>query len=114
MSSTATEDIQMDTLRERRLGRKAIAALSGLAVLAGFGLATLQPAFADDDDWHTEANRPVTQPSPTDADRDDALPRVASRPVRETLYAPPGLVWSVPALRFAMTSYQTADVAPSR
>ena len=89
-----------------------IALLSGAIALAGLGITVLHPAFAvDDDDWHTEADRPLASPTQTDADRDDAQPSVTAKPVRETLYAPPGLTRSIPALRFALTSYQTADGA---
>lgn len=103
----------MDTPRTGRRSRNTIALLGGLIALTGLGLAALQPAFADDDDWHTEADRPLaSQSQAPDTDRDDALPTVASKPAGETLYAPPGIVRSVPAMRFTMTSYQTADGAP--
>lgn len=102
----------MDTPRADRRGRKTIALLGGLIALVGLGSAMLQPALADDDDWHTEADRPLASPSQADTDRDDALPSVATKPAGETLYAPPGIVRSVPAMRLTLTSYQTADGAP--
>jgi hypothetical protein len=96
-------------------GHTAVAAIGGLIALAGIGLATLQPAFADDDDWHTEADRPLAaQPSKADTDRDDPMPHVAAKPVAETLYAPPGLIRSMPSFPYVFTAYQTADVARPR
>jgi hypothetical protein len=96
-------------------GCRSYTALAVLLIgLAGLGLATLQPAWADDDDWHTEADRPLVPQPNGGIDRDDAKPQVATKPTAETLYAPPGLVRSMPAFPYVVTAYQTADVARPR
>lgn len=104
----------MNILNERRRSRRAIALLGGLIMLAGIGSAMVQPALADDDDWHTEADRPLIPSPQAGTDRDESVPRVASKPAQETLYAPPGTIRFAPLPRFDLTSYQTADVARPR
>lgn len=106
----------MEPCKRGYRGHTAITAIGGLIAIAGFGLATLQMAHADDDDWHTEATRPVATDSgpcqpKAEADRDDAMPRVAEKPQRETLYVPPSQVRSLPSFPYMLTAYQTADVA---
>jgi len=79
--------------------------------MAGFALVSLQPARADDDDWHSEAERPLVRSQQIDTDRDAAMPPVAAPPARETVYAPPHMAWPMPVVRYAAdTSRRTADV----
>ena len=104
----------MHTYGEPISGYKPAAALSGLLLLAGVGFATVQTAWADDDDWHTEAERPIEAQSKTGVDCERARPVVAVRPEHETLYGPVVTRPRVPAVGDSRTSYQIAAVAAQR
>jgi len=95
-------------------GHLAVAVIGSVVALAGIGLTVLQPAFADDDDWHTEAERPITSQSTADTDHGDARPQVAAKLTQQTLYVPPALIRSTQSVPLILTSYQTADAARRR
>jgi len=101
----------MEPCSRRNHGHTAVAAIGSLVVLAGLVSAVPQPAFGDDDDWHTEAARPIGPALQPDADFDDAKPLIASRPSQETVYAPPALLRSLQPLPLILTAYQTGDTA---
>lgn len=66
-------------------------------------------AYADDDDWHTEANRPVTLQQQM-KDREDIQRIAATKPQREQVYTPRSTLQAPPAERYLESSYQTATV----
>jgi hypothetical protein len=84
-----------------------VAVLGGCMLIAGIGAS--HAAYADDDDWHTEANRPVA-PEQQLKDR-DAIQRIAAvKPSHEQIYAPRSALQSQPTERLIDSAYQTATV----
>jgi hypothetical protein len=73
------------------------------------GLGATHAAFADDDDWHSEADRPVV-PEQIIRDRAELLASIAEKPQREQVYAPRSTLQPPPAERYIESSYQTATV----
>jgi hypothetical protein len=80
-----------------------------VALMGGFILFASHAAYADDDDWHTEADRPVTAEQQI-KDREDIQSIVAQKPPREQIYAPRSTLQAPPAERYIESSYQTATV----
>jgi hypothetical protein len=83
-----------------------VALIGGFMLVAAGGASPA--AYADDDDWHTEANRPVTLQQQM-KDRED-IERIATKPQREQIYAPRSTLPASPAERYLESSYQTATV----
>jgi len=81
--------------------------LGGALLIAGVGAA--HAAYADDDDWHTEANRPV-EPAQQLKDRKAIQAIAAVKPQREQIYAPRSTLQPAPADRTIDNAYQTATV----
>ena len=100
----------MATHSAARRIRTLAALLGGVVVFAGLGLAA--PAFADDDDWHTEADRPVA-PQQQLKDKADIQAAVAAKPQREQVYGSPAMMWVTPAFRVTPSVYETATVERS-
>jgi len=84
-----------------------VALLGGVMLVAGLGAA--HAAYADDDDWHTEANRPV-EPQQQLKDRKEIQAIAAVKPQREQIYAPRSTLQPAPAERYLDSAYQTATV----
>ena len=98
----------MDTQFAAPRNRTGLALMGGLVLIVGLGVSPLHAAFADDDDWHTEANRPLA-PQQQIRDRDEIQASLAGKPAREEVYAPPCPSATLPA-HYIESSYQTADV----
>jgi hypothetical protein len=84
-----------------------IALMGGFMLIAGMG--STHAAYADDDDWHTEANRPV-EPQQQLKDRKDIQSIAAVRPQRDQIYAPRSTLQPQPTERHIDSAYQTAAV----
>jgi len=80
-----------------------------VALLAGFMLIASHAASADDDDWHSEADRPIT-PEQIIQDRAALQASIAEKPSREQIYAPRSTLQAPPAERYIESTYQTATV----
>jgi hypothetical protein len=97
----------MATHSAARRNRTLVALLGGAVMFAGLGLAA--PAFADDDDWHTEADRPVS-PQQQLRDKAEIQATVAAKPQREQVYASPAMMWVTPTFHVTPSVYETATV----
>ena len=84
-----------------------VALMGAFMLIAGIGAA--HAAYADDDDWHTEADRPV-EPAQQLKDRKDIQAIAAVKPQREQIYAPRSTLQPLPAERYIDSAYQTATV----
>ena len=84
-----------------------VALLGGFMLMAGLGVS--HAAHADDDDWHSEADRPIA-PEQIIQDRAELLATVATKPQREQVYAPRSTLQPLAAERYIESSYQTATV----
>jgi hypothetical protein len=79
------------------------------ALLTGFLLLAGHTAYADDDDWHTEADRPLA-PAQQMKDREKIQAIAAEKPQREQVYAPRSTFQATPVERYIESVYQTATV----
>lgn len=103
----------MDTHSAARRNCTLVVLMGGLVLVAGLGAASLHPAFADDDNWHTEADRPLSLQQQL-MDRDEILASIAAPPAREVVYGPSSTLPITPPLQYIESSYQTADVEHQR
>ena len=86
----------------------ALAALmGGFALVVGLGVS--RAASVDDDDWHTEADRPVALAQQIQ-DREDIQAIAGATPQREQVYAPRSTLPAAPIERYIESAYQTATV----
>ena len=84
-----------------------VALMGGFVLIAGMG--ATHAAYADDDDWHTEANRPI-EPAQQMKDRQKIQAIAAVKPQREQIYAPRSTLQPAPTDRYIDSAYQTATV----
>jgi hypothetical protein len=98
----------MATHSAARRNRTLVALMGGFVVFVGMGLTA--PAFADDDDdWHTEATRPVGLQQQLQ-DKVEIQAAVPGKPSREQVYGSPTMAWVPPAIHPTPTAYETATV----
>jgi hypothetical protein len=81
--------------------------MGGVMLIAGLGAG--HAASVDDDDWHTEADRPVAFEQQI-KDREDIQAIVGVKPECEQVYAPRSTLQTVPIERYIESAYQTASV----
>jgi hypothetical protein len=81
--------------------------MGGFVLVAGLGVS--HAASVDDDDWHTEADRPVALEQQI-KDLEDIQAIVGVKPQREQVYAPRPTLQTVPIERYIESAYQTASV----
>jgi hypothetical protein len=81
--------------------------MGGFVLVAGLGVG--HAASVDDDDWHTEADRPVALAQQI-KDREAIQAIAAVTPQREQVYAPRSTLPPVPIDGYIESSYQTATV----
>lgn len=80
------------------------------AVLGGFVLmAGATAAYADDDDWHTEATRPM-EPAQQIKDRTAIQAIAAAKPQHDQVYAPRSTLTAIRTQNPVDSAYQTATV----
>ena len=78
------------------------ALLGGVLLIAGTGA-----ALADDDDWHSEAERPAA-PQQQIKDKAAVQAIAAAKPERERIYAPSSTLTAVRTEHPIASAYQTA------
>jgi len=101
----------MDTHSAARRNRTLVALVGGLMLFAaaGVGATPCQPGSVDDDNWHTEADRPLAIQQQL-RDRDEILASIATRPEREQVYVPQSPLSIAPPEQYIDSAYQTAGV----
>jgi hypothetical protein len=97
----------MDTHLAARRNRTLVALVGGLVLIAG--VAPFRAALADDDNWHAEAERPLTIQQQI-RDRDMVLASIAAAPEREVVYGAPSARSVAPPEQYIDSAYQTAGV----
>ena len=95
----------MGTHSATRRNSALVALMGGLVLVAGLGVS--HAASVDDDDWHTEADRPVTLAQQI-RDREAIQAIAAVKPQREQVYAPRSTLPPDPI--YIESAYQTATV----